>query len=66
MSLKSRVPPNQSKLIIPEPHNGMVHKGLKLDTNVLKEELTQENYVKKFYNLLICEENEHDRILNEK
>lgn len=61
--LKSKVPHDQSRLI-PEPH--MVQKDLKLDTNVLKEELTQENYVKKFCNLLICEENEHDKILNEK
>ena len=33
---------------------------------VLKQELTRENYIEKFNHLLLCEEQEHHRILNEK
>jgi hypothetical protein len=58
---KLRTPYQQPKLIPKAPTNLEVY-----DTEVLKQELTRENYVEKFNHLLSCEEQEHHRILNEK
>ena len=63
---KFRAPFQQPKLI-PEAHTEVCagYKD-KIDVELLKEELTRENYVEKFHHLLLCEEQEHHRILNEK
>ena len=64
---KARVPHQQSKLTSDQVHTGFSSDSSdKLDIEVLKEELTRKNYVKKFRHLLLWEEQEHDRILKEK
>ena len=56
---KVRAPYQQLKLI-PKPPTKVY------DMELLKQELTRKNYIEKFNHLLLCEEQEHHKILNEK
>lgn len=59
---KRRIPYQQPKTLS-KTHTEIFDE---LDMEVLKEELTRENYIKKFHHLLRFEEQEHQRVLDKK
>ena len=63
---KSRVPCQQPKLPHEVNTKASARPNHSLDIELLKEELNRKNYIDKFHHLLMCEEQEHHRILNEK
>lgn len=64
--MRRRTPYQQSKLFSEVHAENINLQNDELDVEVLKEELTRKNYVKKFHHLLLWEEQEHQRVLDQK